>query len=67
MIEMKNRWTDELMNWWIDDSFAFIFLDKLINWFSGISEDTTEKDLKKVFAQFGTIIDCKVSEGSVIL
>ncbi|XP_023345472.1 heterogeneous nuclear ribonucleoprotein D0 [Eurytemora carolleeae] len=26
----------------------------------GISEDTTEKDLKKVFSQFGTIIDCKV-------
>ena len=27
----------------------------------GLAEETTEKDLKKTFSEFGTIIDCKVS------
>ena len=26
----------------------------------GIAEETTEKDLKKAFSPFGTIMDCKV-------
>lgn len=26
----------------------------------GIAEETTEKDLKKTFSPFGTIMDCKV-------
>ena len=26
----------------------------------GLTEDTTEKDLKNIFKEFGTIIDCKV-------
>ena len=28
----------------------------------GIAEETTEKDLKKAFSPFGTIMDCKVNK-----
>ena len=28
----------------------------------GIGEETTEKDLKKAFSPFGTIMDCKVNK-----
>ena len=32
----------------------------------GLAEETTEKDLKKTFTQFGTIMDCKVNRLSFL-
>lgn len=60
----KSKETDETKKVKKDEKLLNTYMREERKLFlGGVAEETTEKDLKKTFAQFGTIMDCKVGRG----
>jgi len=57
----KSKETEEMKKQKKDDKLLATYMQEERKLFlGGLAEETTEKDLKKTFTQFGTIMDCKV-------